>query len=81
MFKLLDFNIVLSYLNIENFYDKIDYGLKVVLVIGNEVNGINEEFVLKFDILVKIFIYGKVELLNVVISFVILMYEIKKYLI
>lgn len=81
MLKSLDFNIVSSYLNTENFYDKIDYGSKVALVIGNEANGINEELVSKSDILVKIPIYGKAESLNVMISSAILMYEIKKYLI
>lgn len=79
--KSLDFNIVSSYLNTENFYDKIDYGSKVALVIGNEANGINEELVSKSDILVKIPIYGKAESLNAAISSAILMYEIKKYLI
>ncbi len=64
MLKSLDFNIVSSYLNTENFYDKIDYGSKVALVIGNEANGINEELVSKSDILVKIPIYGKAESLN-----------------
>lgn len=81
MLKSLDFNIVSSYLNTENFYDKIDYGSKVALVIGNEANGINEELVSKSDILVKIPIYGKAESLNAAISSAILMYEIKKYLI
>ncbi len=77
MLKSLDFNIVSSYLNTENFYDKIDYGSKVALVIGNEANGINEELVSKSDILVKIPIYGKAESLNLAISSAILMYEIK----
>lgn len=77
MLKSLDFNIVSSYLNTENFYDKIDYGSKVALVIGNEANGINEELVSKSDILVKIPIYGKAESLNAAISSAILMYEIK----
>nr|WP_330365837.1 RNA methyltransferase [Clostridioides difficile] len=81
MLKSLDFNIVSSYLNTDNFYDKIDYGSKVALVIGNEANGINEELVSKSDILVKIPIYGKAESLNAAISSAILMYEIKKYLI
>ncbi|ALP02650.1 Putative TrmH family tRNA/rRNA methyltransferase [Clostridioides difficile] len=80
MLKSLDFNIVSSYLNTENFYDKIDYGSKVALVIGNEANGINEELVSKSDILVKIPIYGKAESLNAAISSAILMYEIKKIL-
>ncbi len=81
MLKSLDFNIVSSYLNTDNFYDKIDYGSKVALVIGNEANGINEELVSKSNILVKIPIYGKAESLNAAISSAILMYEIKKYLI
>ncbi len=81
MLKSLDFNIVSSYLNTDNFYDKIDYGSKVALVIGNEANGINEELVSKSDILVKIPIYGKAESLNAAISSAILMYEIKKSLI
>ncbi|MDR1773664.1 MAG: RNA methyltransferase [Clostridioides sp.] len=75
------FKIVSSYLDTDNFYDKVDYGEKVALVIGNEANGISENIISKSDLLVKIPMYGKAESLNAAISSAILMYEIKKSII
>ena len=81
LLKLKNFDIVSSYLNTNNYYDKVEYNYKTALVIGNEANGINDELVSKSDVLVKIPIYGKAESLNAAISSAILMYEIKKYLV
>lgn len=75
------FDIVSSYLDTNNFYDKVEYNYKTALVIGNEANGVNDELIQKSDTLVKIPIYGKAESLNAAISSAILMYEIKKYMI
>lgn len=74
------FNIVSSYLNTDNYYNSVDYGDKVALVIGNEGNGIKAEIIDKSDILVKIPIYGKAESLNAAMASGILMYEIKNKL-
>ncbi len=74
------FNIVSSYLNTDNYYNGVDYGDKVALVIGNEGNGIKDEIIEKSDILVKIPIYGKAESLNAAMASGILMYEIKNKL-
>ncbi|SHJ61292.1 TrmH family RNA methyltransferase [Tepidibacter formicigenes] len=74
------FNIVSSYLNTDNYYNNVDYGDKVALVIGNEGNGIKDEIIEKSDILVKIPIYGKAESLNAAMASGILMYEIKNNL-
>ena len=79
--KLKNFDIVSSYLDTNNYYDKVEYSYKTALVIGNEANGINDDLVSKSDVLVKIPIYGKAESLNAAISSAILMYEIKKYLV
>lgn len=79
--KLRNFDIVSSYLNTDNFYDKVDYKCKTALVIGNEANGVNDELIKNSDTLVKIPIYGKAESLNAAISSAILMYEIKKCMI
>ena len=79
--KLKNFDIVSSYLDTNNYYNKVEYNYKTALVIGNEANGINDELVSKSDVLVKIPIYGKAESLNAAISSAILMYEIKKYLV
>ncbi|MCR1955582.1 RNA methyltransferase [Clostridioides mangenotii] len=76
-----NFNIVSSYLNTDNYYDKADYGSKVALVIGNEANGVSDYLVSKSDTLVKIPMYGSAESLNAAISSAILMYEIKKHLV
>lgn len=81
LLKLKNFDIVSSYLDTDNYYDKVKYNYKTALVIGNEANGINDELVSKSDVLVKIPIYGKAESLNAAISSAILMYEIKKYLV
>jgi TrmH family RNA methyltransferase len=78
--KSKNFEIVSSYLNTDNFYDKIEYNNKVALVIGNEANGVNDDLIKNSDTLVKIPIYGKAESLNAAISSAILMYEIKKSL-
>ncbi|MEJ8554067.1 TrmH family RNA methyltransferase [Tepidibacter sp. Z1-5] len=74
------FNIVSSYLNTDNYYNTVDYGKQVALVIGNEGNGIKDEIIDKSDILVKIPIYGKAESLNAAMASGILMYEIKNKL-
>lgn len=75
------FNIISSYLNTDNYYHNVvDYGNKVVLVIGNEANGINDNIINKSDLLVKIPIYGKSESLNAAIASGILMYQIKNNL-
>jgi TrmH family RNA methyltransferase len=76
-----NFNIVSSYLDTNNYYDKVDYGSKVALVIGNEANGISDFLVSKSDTLVKIPMYGSAESLNAAISSAILLYEIKKHLV
>jgi len=75
------FNIVSSYLDTDNYYNNVEYGDKVALVIGNEANGISNGIIKKSNILVKIPIYGSAESLNAAISSGILMYEIKKYLV
>ena len=79
--KIRKFDIVSSYLNTDNFYDKVEYNYKTALVIGNEANGVNDELIKESDTLVKIPIYGKAESLNAAISSAILMYEIKKYMV
>jgi len=61
LLKLKNFDIVSSYLNTNNYYDKVEYNYKTALVIGNEANGINDELVSKSDVLVKIPIYGTAE--------------------
>ena len=76
-----NFNLVSSYLDTDNYYDKVDYGSKVALVVGNEANGISDYLVSKSDTLVKIPMYGSAESLNAAISSAILMYEIKKHLV
>lgn len=47
----------------------------IALIIGNEGNGVCEEFLIKSDILVKIPMYGNIESLNAAVSAGILMYE------
>ncbi|WP_300275999.1 TrmH family RNA methyltransferase [Peptacetobacter sp.] len=79
--KAKGIKIVSSWLNTENWYDTVEYGEKVALVIGNEANGIDDIIAENSDLLVKIPIYGSAESLNAAISSAILMYEIKKSLV
>lgn len=74
-------NLVSSWLNTDNYYDEVDYGEKVALVIGNEANGIEDKIAENSDLLVKIPIYGSAESLNAAISSAVLMYEIKRSII
>lgn len=72
------FDIISSFLDTENYYDKISYPDRVALVVGNEANGISDFWIKNSDKLVKIPMYGHAESLNVSISAAILMYEIIK---
>lgn len=62
----------------DRFYDEIDYGESVVLVIGNEGSGVSDDILAVSDIKVKIPIYGHAESLNASIAAGIMMYEIAK---
>ncbi len=78
-FKAQGFSIVCSLLD----NDTIDYTLSdmkkpLILVIGNEANGISEEMKLLADEKVKIPIDGKAESLNAGVAAAILMYEVNR---
>lgn len=78
-FKSSGFSVVCSLLD----NDTIDYTLSdmkkpLILVIGNEANGISEEMKLLADEKVKIPIDGKAESLNAGVAAAILMYEVNR---
>ena len=69
LLKVNDIDIVSSYLDTENYYDKVDYK-------ENEANGISDFWIRQSDVLVKIPMFGKAESLNVAVSSALLMYKI-----
>lgn len=76
LLKVNDIDIVSSYLDTENYYDKVDYNENTALVVGNEANGISDFWIGQSDVLVKIPMFGKAESLNVAVSSALLMYKI-----
>lgn len=72
--------VVASSLATDQWYDEVDYGHKVALIVGNEGNGIRWEVLTLADQLVKIPIYGKAESLNVSVATALMLYEIRKSL-
>ncbi len=72
------FKIISTDLNARQYYYQIDYHGKIVIVIGNEANGILPEVRKYSDSVVKIPILGKAESLNASIAASIVMYEAVK---
>lgn len=58
-----------------NNYNDVDMQNDVAVIIGNEGNGVSDEFLIKSDYLVKIPMQGTIESLNAAVSAGILMYE------
>jgi len=73
-----DFKIISTDVNATQYYYEIDYHGKIVLVIGNEANGILPEVRRDSDSVVKIPIFGKAESLNASVAASIVMYEAVK---
>ncbi len=67
-----------TYLNTENYYDKVTYSSRSAIFIGNEANGLTSETVTTLDTLVKIPIIGKAESLNAGVATSIMIYEVLK---
>ena len=59
-------------------YSEADYSGKVIIVVGNEANGVSDEVLGMSDSLVKIPIEGRAESLNVGIAAALLMYEARR---
>ena len=68
-------NIVCTHLEGATEPYKIDFKTKTAILIGNEANGVLEEYKNKADSLVKIPMLGKVESMNASISAAIIFYE------
>ena len=60
------------------FYHEVELKKDVAIVIGNEGNGICDEFMNNSDIVVKIPMVGQIESLNASVAAAILMYEAVK---
>lgn len=59
-------------------YDGIDYNLPIVIIIGNESNGISSSIRKHCDFLVRIPLYGKIDSLNASVSAGIILFEIQR---
>ncbi|MFV0502535.1 MAG: TrmH family RNA methyltransferase [Lachnospirales bacterium] len=68
--------LVSTYLNCDDYYFDIDLRCAMALVVGNEGNGISEEFINKSDKLIKIPMFGSCQSLNVAMSTGIVLYEV-----
>lgn len=69
------YKIVVTTLDTENYYEKLDFKEKCVIVIGNESKGIKKEIQDLSDIKVKIPLLGKTESLNAGVAASIIAYE------
>lgn len=70
--------VIASSLATDRWYDQVQYGQRVALIVGNEGSGIRQEILALADQLVKIPIYGKAESLNVSVATALMLYEIRK---
>ena len=68
--------VVGAHMDTDVLYDKLDYKMKVALVIGSEGKGISSQIKKECDYLVKIPMYGKISSLNAAISAAIIMFQI-----
>ena len=59
-------------------YDKADFSKPVIIVIGNEANGISDEILAISDVNIKIPIDGNAESLNAAVAAAIIMYEVRR---
>lgn len=64
--------------NSNTSYDELEYNLPVVIVIGNESNGISPSIRKHCDFLVRIPMYGKIDSLNASVSAGIILFEIQR---
>ena len=69
------YRIIVTTLDTENYYEKLDFKEKCVVVIGNESKGIKKEIQELADIKVKIPLLGKTESLNAGVAASIIAYE------
>ena len=69
-------SIVAGYLSTEKYHFDVDYTKAVMLIIGNEANGISTEVINLSDELVKIPIVGEAESLNAGVASAVMMYEV-----
>ncbi|MDR1782341.1 MAG: 23S rRNA (guanosine(2251)-2'-O)-methyltransferase RlmB [Bacilli bacterium] len=63
-------------MNAQINYDKLDYDMKVALVIGSEGKGISEQVKKHCDYLIKIPMYGQTSSLNAAVSASVILYQI-----
>jgi len=73
--KQLGAKLYAAHLMGKQYYDEPDYSDRVVILIGNEANGLSEEATSKADCLVKIPMEGKAESLNAAVAASLFVYE------
>lgn len=59
-------------------YREVDYGERVVVLVGNEAHGLSPQLEEMAQIRVRIPIYGKAESLNVAIATALMLYEVQR---
>jgi len=76
--KQNDYQIIATEADTNISYNEVNYNEKVVLIVGNEGSGIEDEILKEADISVKIPIEGTAESLNAGVATGIMMYKIKE---
>ncbi len=76
--KTDEFEIIATDLNTEEYYFQHSYGDKVIVLIGNEANGLDEDYLELASAEVKIPLAAGIESLNAAVAAAILCYEIAK---
>ncbi|WP_026477053.1 23S rRNA (guanosine(2251)-2'-O)-methyltransferase RlmB [Alkaliphilus transvaalensis] len=73
--KKQQIRLIATHLETKNTYNDISYKGNIALLIGNEANGIKDEFLSHADEVIKIPIVGKIESLNASVAAGILIYK------
>jgi len=73
-----DYQIIATAATSKTSYNAVDYGKKIVLIVGNEGSGIDDMILSKANYSVNIPIDGTAESLNAGIAAGIMMYKIKE---
>ncbi len=74
--KAADFLLVSTDTSAKGYYTEYEYEKPVLLVVGNEANGIREELLKMSNMVIKIPIYGQIESLNAAIATGIIVYKV-----
>lgn len=76
LFTNSEYKLVSTDLSADKYYYQLDFPHSVIIAIGNEANGLQEELLAKSDYRIKIPIIGEIESLNAAIAAGIILYKV-----